>query len=135
MKALKEKKIQINKEYIVVGDWSKKSGSCAMQKLLRLRLLPSAIFVSGDEMALGAIETVKERGLKIPEDISFMGFDDIPEASSQKYLLTTVKQPLEELGTLGVKYLKSFILKKNSKPVKILLRNTEIVIRKSVKNL
>jgi DNA-binding LacI/PurR family transcriptional regulator len=64
-----------------------------------------------------------------------VGFDDIPLASSNLISLTTVKQPLYEVGRLGLRHLKAIIDKKEKGPVKVLLDNTQIVSRKSVKSL
>ena len=133
--ALKASKIDLDKRYIVNGDWSRGSGRLAMEKLLSFKERPSAVFVSGDEMALGAMETAKEAGLKIPEDISFVGFDNIPEAHSPEVSLTTIEQPFGELARLGLKYLLEIMKKKPRQPIKILLKSTKLIKRKSVKEL
>lgn len=134
-KALKVAKIDLDKHYIVNGDWTKESGKQAMKKLLLLKKIPTAVFVAGDEMALGAIEATQEAGLNIPEDISFVGFDNIPEAGSPKISLTTVGQPFSDLANLGMKFLIQAIKSKPKKPIKILLDNAELIKRTSVKKL
>jgi DNA-binding LacI/PurR family transcriptional regulator len=131
--ALKAQKINLDKKYIVTGDWSRESGRSAMKKLLSLKKLPTAVFVSGDEMALGAMEAVKEAGLKIPQDISFVGFDNIPQADLPGISLTTIQQPFSDLARLGLKYLSQIIKKKSKQPVKILLTNIKLIKRKSVR--
>lgn len=133
--ALKAAAIAPDKKYIVSGDWSKESGSSAMKKLLSLRKLPSAVFVAGDEMALGAMEAAKQAGLKIPEDISFVGFDNIPQADSPGVSLTTIEQPFADLARLGLKYLSDIIKKKPKQPVKVILTNIKLVKRNSVREL
>ncbi|MEZ4607147.1 MAG: substrate-binding domain-containing protein [Deinococcales bacterium] len=75
------------------------------QKLLNLSPPPSAIFASNDLSAFGAMEAIRERGLNIPEDISLIGFDDIPQASISYPKLSTVRQPLKEMGKLAVEML------------------------------
>jgi len=134
-KALKLSNIDLDKRYIVSADWSRQSGRLAMKKLLALAKPPTAVFVAGDEMALGAMEATKEAGLKIPDDISFVGFDNIPEARSPEISLTTVEQPFPELAERGLKYLLQIIKKKPRQTVKILLDNTKLIERKSVKAL
>jgi DNA-binding LacI/PurR family transcriptional regulator len=135
--ALRAGNMDLDKQYIVTGDWTKESGRQAMKKLLSLKLSPTAVFVAGDEMALGAMEAVKEAGLKIPEDISFVGFDNIPQTDAPQVSLTTIEQPFAELAGLGIKYLIQLIKKKPSQrqPVKILLKSTKLIKRKSVKEL
>jgi LacI family transcriptional regulator len=134
--ALKKNNIGIDDRYIINGDWTKESGKGAMEKLLLLKnKLPSAVFVAGDEMAIGAMETVKEAGLKVPGDISFVGFDNIPEASAPEVSLTTVEQPFSDMAKLGIKYLIQVIKNKPKQPVRVLLDNTKLIKRTSVKNL
>jgi len=134
-KALKAKKIDLDKRYIIRGLWTKESGRGAMQKLLSLKKPPSAVFVAGDEMALGAMEATKEAGLRIPADISFVGFDNIPEAQLPEISLTTVEQPFSDLAKLGMKNLIRAIKDKPKQPLKILLDNTRLIERGSVKKL
>jgi len=134
-KALSASKIDLDKRYIVAGDWSQESGRVAMKKLLSLEQPPTAVFVAGDEMALGAIAVTKEAGRKIPDDISFVGFDNIPQANSKEVSLTTIEQPFPELARSGIKNLMQVIKKKPKQPVRILLENTKLIKRNSVKVL
>ena len=133
--ALRAANIDLDKQFIVTGDWSKESGRQAMKKLLSLKLSPTAVFAAGDEMALGAMEAVKDAGLKVPEDISFVGFDNIPQTDSPQVSLTTIEQPFAELAKLGMKYLVQLIKKETKQPVKILLESTKLIRRKSVRKL
>lgn len=133
--ALKKKHIELDKRYILNGDWTRESGSFAMKKLLAFAHPPTAVFVAGDEMALGAIEEAREAGLKIPEDISFVGFDNIPQAELGGVPLTTVEQPLAELAELGMKRLIQIIRKKIKPPIKLLLKNTRLIKKASVRVL
>jgi DNA-binding LacI/PurR family transcriptional regulator len=134
-KAISARKIDLDKRYIANGDWSRESGRLAMRKLLSLKEPPTAVFAAGDEMAIGAIETAKEAGLKVSEDISFVGFDNIPQADSPEFSLTTVEQPFAELAESAVKSLIEIIKKKPRRPIRILLDNTKLIKRKSVKDL
>ncbi len=133
--ALKAKNIDLDNRYIVTGNWTRVSGKRAMKKLLVLKVPPTAIFVAGDEMALGAIEATKDANLKIPEDISLVGFDNIPETAAPSVSLSTIEQPFSELAKLGIRYLIQIIKKKLKQPVKILLGNTKLIKRTSVKKL
>lgn len=134
-KAMRLSEIVLDKRYIVNGDWTEESGVRAMKKLLSIKERPTAVFAAGDEMALGAMRAAKEAGLKTPEDISFVGFDNIPAAGSPDVSLTTIKQPFPELARAGFKYLQQIIKKQAKQPVKILLENTELIKRGSVKEL
>jgi len=133
--ALKKKHIELDKRYIVNGDWTRDSGSLAMKKLLNFAHPPTAVFVAGDEMAIGAIEETRDAGLKVPENVSFVGFDNIPQADLGGIPLTTVEQPLSELAELGIKNLLQIIRKKPKQPVKILLGNAKLIKKESVKVL
>ncbi|MBU3958743.1 MAG: substrate-binding domain-containing protein [Candidatus Omnitrophica bacterium] len=133
--ALKAKKIDLDNRYIASGDWTKESGREAMNKLISLGEPPTAVFAAGDEMAIGAMEVAKEEGLKIPDDISFVGFDNIPQTDAAGISLTTIEQPFAELSQLGIKYLMQIIGKKSKQPVKVLLTNAKLIKRKSVRKL
>lgn len=91
----------------------------------------TAIFCTNDEMAIGAIKACWDANLRVPEDISIIGFDDIPYGRYLHPALTTVKQPLTELGFLAIKSLDEFLKKeKGNLPEKTL--NTKLIIRDSV---
>jgi DNA-binding LacI/PurR family transcriptional regulator len=83
---------------IVTGDFSEHSGYLAAQQLLRAPHPPSAMFALNDRMALGALRAAQERGVRVPEQLSVAGFDDIPAAATSLPPLTTVRQPGEALG-------------------------------------
>jgi len=82
----------------VRGDWSPDSGYRAARELLARGARPTALFVANDQMALGAFRALLEAGLRIPEDVSVVGFDDIDEAVAFPTPLTTVAQDWDELG-------------------------------------
>lgn len=84
--------------YEQVGDWSPESGYSAMQRLLALPKRPTAVFVSNDMMAVGAMQAVKQAGLGIPDDVAIVGFDDIPAASWLNPRLTTIAQHPDKMG-------------------------------------
>jgi LacI family transcriptional regulator len=73
--------------------------------LLDLDQPPTAIFASNDAMAMGVMDAVRSRGLHIPEDISILGFDDVPQAALVRPALTTVHQPLEQMGRVATQLL------------------------------
>jgi DNA-binding LacI/PurR family transcriptional regulator len=96
--ALCESGLDLQPDYEQLGDWSPESGNQAMQRLLALPTPPTAVFVCNDMMAIGALQAVQQRGLRVPEDISIVGFDDIPAASWVRPRLSTVAQYPYEMG-------------------------------------
>lgn len=98
--ALKEAGIPIQNELIVYGNFHYESGRLAMEKLLNLPERPTAVVSCNDMMAIGAMQAIYDNDLEIPEDISIVGFDNIPFSSSVYPSLTTVAQPFEDLAKL-----------------------------------
>lgn len=93
----------------VEGDWSARSGYEATRRLLAKRPGFTALVAANDQMALGAIQALHERGLRVPEDVSIVGFDDVPEAAYYTPPLTTVRQDFAALGEQSVEYLMALI--------------------------
>ncbi|WP_433718023.1 LacI family DNA-binding transcriptional regulator [Actinoplanes sp. CA-051413] len=86
---------------IVQGDFRHESGYTGGGRLLDLAEPPTAVFATSDQMALGVYEAARRRGLRVPADLSVTGFDDLPEARWSSPPLTTVRQPLAEMGGLA----------------------------------
>ncbi len=130
VQALEAASIPVDEEFILSGEFSDDSGMRAMEQLLVLPDRPTAVFIASDVVALGAIRTIRERGLHIPEDISIVGFDDIPLAQYLEPGLTTVHLPRVELGLQAGKMLMDFV---DGKPVpeRHLRLNTTLIIRGS----
>lgn len=103
--ALADAGLPVDSELIAKGDFWERGGFAAAQKLLDLARPPTAIFASNDLEAFGVMDAARQRGLRIPEDLSVMGFDDIPQASLVYPALTTTRQPLDEMGRMAVKML------------------------------
>jgi LacI family transcriptional regulator len=101
--ALKAHRIPVKEELIVEGDYTENSGMVAMQQLLSNS--PSAVFVASDMMAIGALKALHQAGWQVPQDIALVGFDDIPIASAIEPPLTTVRQPIERMGSMAVEVL------------------------------
>ncbi|NMB61608.1 MAG: LacI family transcriptional regulator [Chloroflexi bacterium] len=100
--ALQEAGIQIDTNLIIPGDFHYESGDRAMRALLALPQPPTAVFACNDMMALGAFQAVNNQGMKIPEDISVIGFDNIPFSQTVYPMLTTMAQPIHEMADLVV---------------------------------
>jgi DNA-binding LacI/PurR family transcriptional regulator len=93
---LEEADIPVDPRLVVRVDWGGEQGAEAMGQLLSVRKRPTAVYAHSDEVALGAIRTIRRAGLRIPEDISVVGIDDHPLAALSD--LTTVRQPVWEQG-------------------------------------
>lgn len=91
--------INVPPEFILKGDFIKKNTYEEVRKLIHGKKLPTALFACNDDMAIGAMEVFMEQGIRIPEDISIIGFDDIPMASYIKPSLSTVRIPVYEMVT------------------------------------
>src|SRR5437868_14747619 len=89
----------------MTGDFSTEPGAASAERLLGRRESPTAIFCFNDEMAMGAIETAKRRGLRVPLDVSVVGFDDIRFARCVDPPLTTIAQPMRAIGEGSVRLL------------------------------
>ena len=94
--ALEEAAIPVDPQMIVRVDWGGEHGAEAMGQLLTVRNRPTSVYAHSDEVALGAIRTIRRAGLRVPEDISVVGIDDHPLAGLTD--LTTVRQPVWEQG-------------------------------------
>lgn len=101
--ALEEKGIKYRQEYVIETEPTLLDGKEGAARLLSLDDPPTAIFCASDPLAMGAITEVKACGLKVPNDVSVMGFDDIEFAAFCDPALTTVRLPSYEMGTLSMK--------------------------------
>ena len=129
--ALTDSNIPVIEEFIIEGDYQQQTGYETTKRLLQsVNPLPTAIFVSNDLTAFGAIEAARECGLSIPDDISIIGFDDIPQTSLVYPKLTTVRQPLEQMGKVAVKMLLERIEDRSLPPQRVVLA-TQLIIRDS----
>lgn len=130
-KALAENGIKENLEYIVKTDYSRGQARQATEKLLSLNDPPSAVFVASDSMALEVMAVIMEKGKRVPDDISIIGFDDNPSSLYGAVAMTTVRQPLIRMAEAGVKELYSLI--KGKKEIAKIVLPTELIIRDSCK--
>ena len=128
IKALTERDVDIDKSLIIEGDFTEASGYHAMKQLLPAK--PDAVFAASDVMAIGAMRAARDAGLGIPDDIAFVGFDDLPIATLSDVQLTTVRQPVVQFGTKAVEVLIDLI-ENGMHPPRHIIMETELVIRES----
>jgi LacI family repressor for deo operon, udp, cdd, tsx, nupC, and nupG len=114
----------------VHGDFSIASGVAGAERLLQAATRPTAIFCFNDEMAMGALEAARHRELRVPEDLSVMGFDDIRFARHANPPLTTVAQPTREIGEGCVRLLLEILRGEAMTPVSVTLPH-ELMLRAS----
>jgi LacI family transcriptional regulator len=101
--AMEAKKAPVPRNYVRHGEFTYQTGQLGAAALLDLAEPPTAVFTGNDEIALGVIEAARTRGLRIPEDLSVVGFDDTLLAQMASPPLTTVRQPLREMGGVALR--------------------------------
>lgn len=133
--ALRDAGIGPEGERIVEGDFNFRSGIEAAAKLLDADDPPTAIFASNDEMAIATIAVAHSRSLDVPRDLSVVGFDDVPMAKSVWPALTTIRQPVADMGGAAADLLVEEILSRRAgeqPPAQHLLLDYQLVERESV---
>jgi LacI family transcriptional regulator len=136
IKEMNEAGLIIKKDYIVNGDFTENGGYECAKKLLtgKKKNKITGIFASNDSMAIGAMKAITEMGLKIPDDISIVGYDDIRIASYTSPSLTTIKSSILEMASIATKNLINFI-ENGIASTEFHTISTELVIRESTKKL
>lgn len=133
LRALNENNIPRNDDFIKIKDFKKRSGIVFANELLENKNKPEAIFVANLDLTLGALLSIKNLGLKIPDDIAVIGFDDSDWAQILEPPLTTISQPVYDLGTTAAEMLIKNIENDNSKKEKLIVTlNTKLIERDSV---
>jgi len=120
--------------YEVMGDFEFSSGLPAMEKLLSLPQRPQAVFASNDAMAVGVYQALYKEGLRVPQDIAVIGYDDIHLAQFMTPPLTTIHQPKDSLGELAIDALLHRLKEPGAEP-QVLVLTPELVVRGSVGSL
>jgi LacI family transcriptional regulator len=136
--ALREYGIPMDEDYLVSGitrkhaGFSEEAGSEAINILFSRNKLPEALFCSNDAQAIGAIHALQERGLRVPDDVAVMGYDNI---KISKFLnLSTIDQKMYEVGKTAIQQLALRIRKEPFEPLKMIIK-PELVVRKSTKKI
>lgn len=101
-RALADARCKVDARLVVAGDFGEDSGARIVEDLLGRRLSFTAVFTANDLMAFGAMQTLFRRSIRVPRDVSVVGFDDRPHAAHTTPGLTTVRQPMAEMGTAAV---------------------------------
>jgi LacI family transcriptional regulator len=137
-RALADAGLAIAAEALVRGNGRPDGGAAAAQQLLQRRVVAggdvTAIFAFNDQMAIGAIGALQRAGCRVPEDISVVGFDDIPQSAAIFPALTTIAQPIGEMGRIGVRLLLDRIARGHPQghaPYQRVRLSTRLVVRES----
>lgn len=126
---LAEHQLTFEERFVTEDDTSMQGGYNAMKRILSYDDSPTAVFVGGDIMALGAMKAIREAGRKIPDDISIIGFDGIPESEYTEPPLTTIRQPIFEKGQRAALTLINLLEGKDD--VQSVTMDVELVVRGS----
>ena len=127
---LKEEGLSFDKRLVKEGKSTENGGYRKTLELLNLPKRPTAIFAANSSMSLGVTKAIKEKRLKIPDDMAVVGYDDFPFTSYLSPSLTTIAQPIEQLGKMAVRTLFKLISGKTNQPIQILLK-PRLIIRES----
>lgn len=98
LRTLLEAGISVPAEYLIESDYADLQAETAGRRLLALPEPPTAIFASSDDVAIGLLRAAHSMGLRVPDDVSIIGFDDVPQVANLRPSLTTVRQPLQAMG-------------------------------------
>jgi len=132
VRAFKEKSLSLNEDYILTGDYSYDSGVEAVNQLLAMDDLPTAVFVASDEMALGVIHGAQDKGYKVPDDIEVFGFDNTRLATMVRPTLSTIVQPMYDIGAVAMRLLTKYMNNEEVEEKKVVLPH-RVVERTSTK--
>ncbi|ENM6579767.1 substrate-binding domain-containing protein [Vibrio alginolyticus] len=133
-RAMNEAGLEFNANWIIESDFECEGGYQAFKKMAQRGALPSSIFVSNDMMAMGVINAANELGIKVPDDLSIIGYDDIHIAKFMSPSLTTIHQPKYRLGQAAVETLVRKLDEKSTE-AQVVQLEPALVERKSVKRL
>ncbi|MUV39292.1 Catabolite control protein A [Lentibacillus sp. JNUCC-1] len=120
-RALQSSGASEKEEFLVTGDYSYDAGMAAVGQLLDLDDKPSAVFVASDEMALGVIHGAQDKGYSVPEDLEVIGFNNTRLSMMVRPTLTTVVQPMYDIGAVAMRLLTKYMNKEEVTEKKVIL--------------
>lgn len=133
--ALRKNGLPFNEGYVFQTDYSRGQAREAAERLMSLPEPVTAVFVASDSMALEVMAVVREKGRRIPDDLSIVGFDDNPSGLYGPVSLTTIKQPLIEMAQESIKELNNLMCGREALPAKKIFLPTELIIRESCRSV
>ena len=133
--AMEQNRLKVHDDFVRFGNYRQVTGYTIIQSMIGSGRYPRAVFAENDLIALGVMQGAREAGLKVPEDIAVIGFDDIPFASFPEVQLSTIRQPKHQMGRTAVEIILQQIKAGNGGPtaasVKRVLLEPELVVRRS----
>jgi len=133
--ALRNHGIPVSDSKWTRGNWSSSSGEAAFAELIQKYPQMNAVFMSNDQMAIGALHYCSRHNIRVPEDIAVIGFDNLTESAYAIPALTSVTHPLRQMGTLAVDTLLEMMRNGATLPARTITLETELVIRDSTPKL
>ncbi len=133
--ALKANEVPLNSKLIVGKNFGEENGYVQTKTLLKRKVPPTAIFALGNLISLGALRAISELGLKVPEDISIISFDDQPYSQLLATPMTTISQQTKQIGTIAINMLLDRIEYSHNLETKGIFLPTKLVVRNSVKEI
>jgi len=133
-RAFDEANISLDKSLVKNGDWERDSGYSCMKEILSNSRIPTAVFAMNDLMAIGAMDAIKEAGLRVPQDISVIGFDNREESDVVSPKLTTVEIDLKTIGFAAAQVVAEKLAGEDSNRHRIVIPS-KMIIRESVVKL
>lgn len=130
-----ENGLELREEFMLEGEFIKQHAYDEMRRLLAGKHVPTAFFSANDDMAIAAMEAIKERGLRVPEDISLIGFDDVPVASQLVPSLTSVRIPIYEMSREAVQRVTAMCMSQASATFGTVGYPTQLVVRQSCQSI
>ncbi len=133
--ALRVNNMEVNDDYVFFGDFKLESGYEITKDILKLHDKPTAIFASNNMMALGSVKALIENGIKIPDDMAFIGFDDVDMFEIMNLNISTISRPTVTMGEVAAEMLFELIENKQIKKssIKEILLETKLILRGSEK--
>lgn len=133
--SLRKAGIHSRTEYILEGNWRIDSGYRLMGRLLEQNEPPTAVFCANDHMAIGAMKAIHDRGIRVPEDISLIGFDDSELSETVSPRIASIRQPLEDIGHIAATEMLRSIQDKSGETVRHIVVPTKLVTKESCRGL
>jgi len=130
---LQEHNLPICEDRIIFGDYTE-IGAYEQTKLLIKQASFDGLFVASDIMSFGTLQALQEAGLRVPEDVALVSFDDIPAAARHKPALTTVRQPIHQMGAIAAQTLIDQLDSKHSLTHRRIILPTELILRETTPN-
>jgi len=129
--ALEGRGLELDPDCLQIGDFREQSGYQSALRLLALERPPTAVFAANNLMSIGALHAFHELGIRLPDDLSFIGFDDLDLCELLASPLTVIERPMEEQGALAARLLLNRLSGRPGTSRRRIVLETRLVIRRS----